>query len=55
MNLKPIQFVILGVIVGFFMNNLYHVSQEARAADKVANHSPLLKLFCGSETVLVPN
>ncbi len=42
MNLKPIQFVILGVIVGFFMNNLYHVSQEARAADKVAkqSHSP---------------
>ncbi|MEZ8990531.1 hypothetical protein [Vibrio breoganii] len=40
MNLKPIQFVILGVIVGFFMNNLYHVSQEARAADKIANHSP---------------
>ncbi len=49
MNLKPIQFVILGVIVGFFMNNLYHISQEARAADKIAKQSVSLFSNCSGD------
>ncbi|WP_162889459.1 hypothetical protein [Vibrio ezurae] len=32
MNIKPIQFVILGVIVGFSMNGLYDMTLEARSA-----------------------
>ncbi|CAM4249331.1 hypothetical protein [Vibrio neonatus] len=35
MNIKPIQFVILGVIVGFSMNGLYDMAQEARSTSMV--------------------
>ncbi|WP_172972804.1 hypothetical protein [Vibrio sp. B1Z05] len=39
MNIKPIQFVILGVIVGFSMNGLYDMAQEARSTNSMAQQN----------------
>ncbi|CAM3061393.1 hypothetical protein [Vibrio rarus] len=49
MNMKPIQFVILGVIVGFFMNGLYDASQDAQQTDQVARQEQITFANCAIE------
>ncbi|WP_197485252.1 MULTISPECIES: hypothetical protein [unclassified Vibrio] len=47
MNIKPIQFIILGVIVGFCMNGLYDVAHDDQhSSNQMANQGQVTFSNC---------